>query len=213
MKHFILTPLLSSVVLALVMVSACGNNDNASKAGPTQTASTSSAPAAKPPAARKASEKIQGTWNIVLGDDEKRQVEVLKLALKDPAPTEVELTAAKLNDDEKMMVSLLGAARAKNPSDPKIKKMQAAADGLGQATVQITATGMTFTAGTVKEDSTYTVDSETDNVVKVSSTLQSSTDGSPTATQHATLTLTSDDTLEMVDDADATKKQVFARKK
>ncbi len=196
--------LFSVLVAAALTLTACGGEDAATTAAPAPAPTEAAAPA--PAAAKKSSEAIQGTWSIVLGDEEKRQVEVMQMALKDPAPTEEELKKAGLSEDEMMMVALMGAARAADPNDPKVKEMAAAVEGLASATMTVTATDMTFKAGTMTETASYTVQSEEGPVVTIKTTDADGTE------ETATLTLEGNTTLVLGDPADPTKTQKFTRK-
>jgi len=212
------SPILLALVSVLVLA-ACGD------AEPTAASTEAAAPVAPPvvpPAATaapaKASARLLGEWSIVLSDQEKRQVDVLQLALKDPAPTQEDMAKMNLTEDEKTMVGLMAAAKAKNPSDPKVAQMKAAADGLGQASVTITADHMTFHAGPVTQDSTYTVTAETDSTVSIQSADPAKAEaaaaaaGTPPEQNMATITFLDPDTIELSDSEDATKKQTFKRK-
>ncbi|MCB9781247.1 MAG: hypothetical protein H6742_21955 [Alphaproteobacteria bacterium] len=159
-----------------------------------------------PAADAKASVKLQGEWAISLSDEEKRSVEVLQLALKDPAPTEEDMTKMNLTDDEKMMVAFIGAAKAQDPSDPKVKEMEETAKALGSATLTVSDKEMTFKAGPTVEKATYVVESETDTSVTLKTT---DADGKEDS---STITFKDEKTIELTDANDPSKKQTFVRK-
>ena len=186
-------------------------------AGPSASNAAAGASDATPPASSdlassRASDRLLGQWSLVLSDEEKRQVQILQLALKSPAPTADDMAKLSLSEDEKNMVGVMAVAKAKNPGDPKITQMKAAADGLANATVTITPDHMTFSAGPVTEDATYTVTSQTDTTVTLSSRSAPSPDGTPAESRTATITFVDPNTIELVDGDDPSKKQLFTRK-
>lgn len=200
---------MSLLSFALISLLACGETDPVEPPAPTPPP----APTAPPAAPATARERVLGEWSIVLSDQEKRQVELLQLALKDPPATEAELTALTLSEDERMMVGLMSAARAADPNDPKVAEMKAAADGLSQATVVITADQMTFRAGSVTEVSTWSVQSEAADSLTIEAVGEAQADGSPGEKDLAVITFEGDDRIVMADAADPAKRQVFTRKR
>lgn len=212
----------------LVLLLACGETDPApategnaapaadgsatapvTGAAPTEGAAAAQAVPADAPAAQ----RLLGEWNIVLGPQELRQVELLKLALKDPAPSEEELTKANLSSEEKTMVMVMASARAANPTDPKITEMRSAAEGLATASVVFTADTMTFKAGPVTEQSAYTVLSQTESSLVVRSPGEVGPDGAPATPEDATITFDGPDAILLADMADPSNSQRFTRKK
>jgi len=170
-------------------------------AGPVST----TAPAA-PAATTDLATAVQGDWAIALGDEERRQVQILELALKDPPATEQELAAAGLSADEKMMVGLLSAARARSPDDPKVKDMESAVANLHAATVHISDRDLSFTAGEVTRHATYTVQGADGMALTILST---DDDGSQDTT---VLTLESPDVLLLSDAKSPNRTQRFTRR-
>mgnify|MGYP001015685996 CR=1 FL=1 len=207
----------------LLFAFACGESDPAApgaEAAANEAAAQAPAQAAGPSDAAPqasadapAAQRLLGEWTIVLGPQELRQVELLKLALKDPPPTAEELTKANLTAEEKAMVDVMGSARAANPTDPKIAEMKAAADGLATATVTFTADSMDFRAGPISEKTAYTVVSQTESTVVVRSTGPANADGSPGPAEDATITFDGADAILLADAADPGNTQRFTRKR
>jgi hypothetical protein len=212
---------MTNLALSLLLFAfACGESDPAAPVAeapataqlPADAAAPAEAPA-QASADAPAAQRLLGEWTIVLGPQELRQVELLKLALKDPPPTVEELTKANLTAEEKAMVDVMGSARAANPSDPKIAEMKSAADGLATATVTFTADSMEFRAGPISETSAYSVVSQTESTVVVRSTGPANPDGSPGQAEDATITFDGPDAILLADAADPGNSQRFTRKR
>jgi hypothetical protein len=116
-------------------------------------------------------ERIQGEWNIVLSEQEKKQLDAMKLAFKEPPPTEAELEAANLSEEEGFLVALILMARSEDPNDPKIAEMKAAMDGLANAGLTITADTMTITVAGDAQATSYRVVEESDVGLEMRSTV------------------------------------------
>lgn len=149
---------------------------------------------------------MQGEWTIELTDADRRQLEMMRLAFRDPPPSDADLEAAGLGADEKMMVNLMAAAKARDPQDPKVVEMQAALVGMEQATLTVTPEVLTLTAGALSKPAPYTVKSATDATVTVE-TIDAK--GVPEVT---TITLEGPDVLVLTDITNARRTQRFRRK-
>lgn len=204
---------MSLAILALfTTLLACGESDPLDLPPAAPVAATS--PTAPGPAAvASPRERLLGTWSIVLSDEERRQVELLQLAFRDPAPTEEELAASPWSEEERGMVRLMAAARAADPDDPKVAEMKAAAEGLRSATLTITADTMTFQAGAVTEVSTWSVQAEEAESLTIEAVEPVGSDGSPGERDLATIRFEGEDRLVMADVDDPSQRQVFARKR
>ncbi len=157
-------------------------------------------------APKKASEKMRGEYKIVLGPEEQKQMDVMRLALKDPAPTEEDIKAASLSEEEGMMVAMVMMAKADDPNDPKIAEMAAMLEQMENATLTVTADKIAMAFGDQKTVASYTITSETDKVVKITT---KEDDGTESAN---TVTLQDETTLVIVEDAEPDEKMTFVRK-
>ncbi|MCK6503866.1 hypothetical protein L6R53_10780 [Myxococcota bacterium] len=198
---------MSLAPLLLISLLACAETD------PVEAPAAGPPPPAAPAAPAAARERVLGTWAIVLSEEERRQVELLQLAFRQPPPTEEELAAATLSPDERSMVKLMAAAAAADPSDPKVAEMKAAADGLSQATLTITADAMTFQAGAVTEVSSWTVQAEAAESLTIEAVEAPGPDGAPGARDVATITFEGDDRIVMADADEPAQRQVFTRRR
>lgn len=116
----------------------------------------SAAPTA-PQEARAPRQRLLGEWTLALEPAEQRQAEVLALALREPPPDAAALAAAGLSAEEEKLVRLMAAARARNPQDPRVAEMRAAAEGLRSATLEVREDRMIFQAGAVREELSYEI--------------------------------------------------------
>ena len=157
-------------------------------------------------APKKVSEKMQGEYKIVLGPEEQEQLDVMRLALKDPAPTEEEIKAANLSEEEGMMVAMVMMAKAEDPNDPKIAEMVTMLGQMENATLMVTGDKISMAFGDQKTEASYTITSETADTVKVTTKEEDGTE-SPN-----TITLQGDKTLVIVEDATPDEKMTFVRK-
>lgn len=198
---------MSPALFSLLSLLACGDTD------PVEPPAAAPAPAVAPAAPAAARQRVLGTWAIELSDEERRQVELLQLAFRQPPPTEEELAAATLSQDERSMVKLMAAAAAADPSDPKVAEMKAAADGLSKATLTITADAMTFQAGEVVEVSSWSVQAEAADSLTIEAVEAPGADGAPGARDVATITFEGDDRIVMADADDPAQRQVFTRRR
>lgn len=194
---------MTALLLSAVLLLACDSGQEPpSVGGPAPQA----VEPASPPEATGAAAAIQGEWTIVMTDEDRRQLEILRLAFREPPATEDELKAAGLTSEEHMMVGLMASAKANNPDDPKVVEMEQALSGLESATLSITADSMTLRAGAMSKDAAYTVKSSTGTQVTVE-TLDDQ--GRPETT---TITLEGPDTLVLKDLTNAKRTQRFRRK-
>ncbi|RME23263.1 MAG: hypothetical protein D6798_13895 [Deltaproteobacteria bacterium] len=150
---------------------------------------------------------MQGDWAIQLGDEERRQLMLLELALQDPPATEQELAEAGLSAEERTMVGLLASARARSPEDPKVQEVEGAVANLRDATLRITDRDLIFSAGPVRRHATYAVERVDGAVVTIQST---DDDGTRDTT---ILTMEGPDVLLLQDAANPGRTQRFVRRR
>lgn len=76
-------------------------------------------------------EDLLGVWRLSLDAEQRRHLDVLALALRDPAPSEDELDV--LTADDATLVRAIVSARRRNPADPEAARLEARRAALEQA--------------------------------------------------------------------------------
>lgn len=146
---------------------------------------------AKEPAAATSglSSRIQGEWKVVLTPEEKAQLDAMKLAFRDPPPTEAEIAA--LSQEEQMLVGIMLMAVQAEPDGEKVAEMKAVMQGLDNMKLTVTPDTMTMAIGDQGETAKWKVKSESDaGLVILTTDAQGQTDELTIALDGSVLTMT-----------------------
>ena len=126
-------------------------------------------PAAEAPATAEAGvtrpADLIGEWKVVLSAAEQRSLDVMALVFRDPPPTEDELKAMNLDENEQALAAVIAIARAEDPNDPKIAEARALLDAMPDSHVILTADHFTMVVGDKKIDSPYTATQNADGTL------------------------------------------------
>ncbi len=113
------------------------------------------APRAAEAATPAAAARLIGTWKVQLDETQQAELKMMKLALRDPPPTEAELK--ELPEELRTMVQVLGAMRELDPEGAQLTEIRAMIDGLESARITFDATSMRLAFGAVDIQGPYTV--------------------------------------------------------
>lgn len=152
-------------LLALAGIAALAGSVPSAEAGDDPAAAT-----AAPEAPQTLAERIRGEWRVILSEQEKQQLETLKFAFRDPPPTDAEIEAANLSQEEGFLVALILMSRAQDPNDPKIASMRATMESLANVELSITADKMTMAIAGDAEEASYRVVEEGDSKLEIKTT-------------------------------------------
>lgn len=101
--------------------------------------------------------RVLGEWRLVLDEADRRQLEALELAFRDPVPSDDEIAAAALADDAAMLVGLIVGLRRVDPEDPALAAYREGLIGLRGARFVVTESAMTLSFGSTSSTQTYQV--------------------------------------------------------
>lgn len=141
------------MMLALAAAAAgCGGDDAPAEASEVEVVE-------RAPAALRGSERMQGTWRILLTDAERRRQAVMTLAIQEPPATAEQIRAMELSPDEQTQLHLTRAALGSGDEE-MIAQIRSTIENLDKATLTITADTLTMSFGEVEDVSSYVVSSE-----------------------------------------------------
>jgi len=122
---------------------------------PAAEASASATATTEAPGQAAAVERLQGTWKIVLNDEQKQELATLQLAFRDPPPTDDELK--NLDKKDAMLVGMVLMARKKDPDSQQLAQMKTLMMGLADTTLTFGDGQLTMGLGTMQLGGPYNV--------------------------------------------------------
>lgn len=108
-------------------------------------------------AAKTPGEQILGTWEIELSEQDKGEFRALRLALKNPPPTEAELEAAGLDHDQRATVAFVLMTRSESPDSPQLASIRQVLASLEDTKVTVTPERFDMRLGVADVSVRYTV--------------------------------------------------------
>ncbi|MFT4974894.1 MAG: hypothetical protein ACI8S6_000777 [Myxococcota bacterium] len=112
--------------------------------------------------------RLEGSWTVEPSVEDRRQATLLRLALRDPPPSEADLSQSDLTPSEAAMVRSVLSARRTDPPPPQLAELRDRLSGLESATLEITTNELRFTLGEATSTRRYTVLSAEPERVEVS---------------------------------------------
>lgn len=136
------------LILLLVFAFGC---ERKAKPAP-EAAPAAQAEAAKPEQDAPSAERLFGTWELRLTDDQRRQIKIFSSAFSgetDPS--------TKLTPEEEEVVATIKHGLSKNPNDPGLKKMKEALDNMAASSLTISQGELKMLVGGHEQSSKYEV--------------------------------------------------------
>lgn len=130
--------------------------------------------AAEPaPAAGVARKQLRGSWVISLNDAQKRELDVMAMAFRDPPPTAEELTKKAFSNAEQGVILALADLRQRKPDDPQLAEARKVVQGMAESSLWIGTSSLAMAVGGLRESAVFEVLTETSSVVTVKARVRS----------------------------------------
>jgi len=130
-------------------------------AGPST--SCSGDPAPPPTAADTVVARMQGEWRISLTPEQRKQVKLMKFLLKEPPPSNADLTKLNLTDDEASAAVIILNEIRYNPTGERTGQLRGAIAGLESGELSFGPERLVVRLGGVQKSGVYEVVATTGN--------------------------------------------------
>lgn len=108
-----------------------------------------------------------GVWLVQFDEKQRRQFDLMAISLRDPSPSEEELAALNLTEEEKMLVGMMVLVKTTDPDGDQMKHLQAQLDAMKSVTMAFENDRLVFSWGELVDESTYEIVSAEDGSLQL----------------------------------------------